>query len=540
MKEVAQLGNKPKKKTSDRGRKSSDEAKIITIPYPWIFASALLFLTVPLFMFFMGYLRLSVGIPLTLIFAGIVLFSVSDCLNDPNGRKLSRYDNDLKIPVSYLVGFAVTALALSFVSGTGEYIFTIQDHEYRRAILRDLVNYDWPVIYNYSTQTNPDVINFFGLASGQRAFTYYFIYWMPSALAGKMFGFEFANVVLLIWNALGIFLSFLTASVALKRCTAAVPFMFVFFSGLDIIPNAVNLIAPYKDWFWLEGWVPCMAYISNFRELASVFNQMIPCFLIVSLLLISHNSRSFGLTAGILFAYSPWAVFGILPIVVAMVFSEKLRANRITKTLTNTFSPVNIASALLLLVIFGSYYMSNSNAVSERAFSWEYFESIPAFIFAYLAFIAVEVLPFVILLYKREKKSPVFWAATATLLLIPCYQITTMNDFNMRGSMPALFMFCILLSGVVAEVMDVKNTPTTKKGWLKSAAVMLTVILMMFPTLFNFFIIFGSVVTGAPNDKENIGSFGNINNASYAEVIQEQFFAEGYEDSFFYRYFAKK
>ena len=540
MKEVAQLGNKPKKKTSDRGRKSSDEAKIITIPYPWIFASALLFLTVPLFMFFMGYLRLSVGIPLTLIFAGIVLFSVSDCLNDPNGRKLSRYDNDLKIPVSYLVGFAVTALALSFVSGTGEYIFTIQDHEYRRAILRDLVNYDWPVIYNYSTQTNPDVINFFGLASGQRAFTYYFIYWMPSALAGKMFGFEFANVVLLIWNALGIFLSFLTASVALKRCTAAVPFMFVFFSGLDIIPNAVNLIAPYKDWFWLEGWVPCMAYISNFRELASVFNQMIPCFLIVALLLISHNSRSFGLTAGILFAYSPWAVFGLLPIVVAMLFSEKLRANRITKTLTNTFSPVNIASALLLLVIFGSYYMSNSNAVSERAFSWEYFESIPAFIFAYLAFIAVEVLPFVILLYKREKKSPVFWAATATLLLIPCYQITTMNDFNMRGSMPALFMFCILLSGVVAEVMDVKNTPTTKKGWLKSAAVMLTVILMMFPTLFNFFIIFGSVVTGAPNDKENIGSFGNINNASYAEVIQEQFFAEGYEDSFFYRYFAKK
>ncbi len=540
MKEVAQLGNKPKKKTSDRGRKSSDEAKIITIPYPWIFASTLLFLTVPLFMFFMGYLRLSVGIPLTLIFAGIVLFSVSDCLNDPNGRKLSRYDNDLKIPVSYLVGFAVTALALSFVSGTGEYIFTIQDHEYRRAILRDLVNYDWPVIYNYSTQTNPDVISFFGLASGQRAFTYYFIYWMPSALAGKMFGFEFANVVLLIWNALGIFLSFLTASVALKRCTAAVPFMFVFFSGLDIIPNAVNLIAPYKDWFWLEGWVPCMAYISNFRELASVFNQMIPCFLIVSLLLISHNSRSFGLTAGILFAYSPWAVFGILPIVVAMVFSEKLRANRITKTLTNTFSPVNIASALLLLVIFGSYYMSNSNAVSERAFAWEYFESIPAFIFAYLAFIAVEVLPFVILLYKREKKLPVFWAATATLLLIPCYQITTMNDFNMRGSMPALFMFCILLSGVVAEVMDVKNTPTTKKGWLKSAAVMLTVILMMFPTLFNFFIIFGSVVTGAPNDKENIGSFGNINNASYAEVIQEQFFAEGYEDSFFYRYFAKK
>ena len=83
------------------------------------------------------------------------------------------------------------------------------------------------------------------------------------------------------------------------------------------------------------------------------------------------------------------------------------------------------------------------------------------------------------------------------------------------------------------------GTPVTRKGWLKSAAVMLTVILMMFPTIFNIFCIFGSVVTGERNDREDIGSFGNIQTAEYAEVIQEQFFAEGYENSFFYRYFAK-
>ena len=150
----------------------------------------------------------------------------------------------------------------------------------------------------------------------------------------------------------------------------------------------------------------------------------------------------------------------------------------------------------------------------------------------------MEVVPFVIVLYKRKKNDPIFWASVFTLLVIPFYLITNMNDLCMRGSMPALFYFCISFSALVIEIMDEKNTPTTKKGWLKSAAVMLLVILMMFPALFNLFIIFGSEIKRWPNDKEDIGSFGNINQAQYAETIQTQFFAKDFESSFFYKYFA--
>ena len=545
MKEVKQISDSSKtKKKAVAQPKPSRETRSIEIPYPWLFTSVVLFLTVPLFMFFLGYLRLVVAIPLSLIFAGMVFYSVSDCLNNPDGRKISLSENNLKIPLKYLIGFAVTALLVSFVSGAGEYIYTLQDHAYRRAILRDLINYDWPVIYDYKTQTNPEVIEVFGIASGTRAFSYYFIYWMPAALIGKIFGFEAGNFALFLWNALGIFLCFLATSAVIKKATAAVPFMFVFFSGLDVLPNLVYLFTGYNGWRWFEGWVPAMSYISNFRELASVFNQMVPCFLIVALMLLAHNTRSTGLTAGILFAYSPWAVFGIIPMVVAFVFGKKQRADKISKTLLNTFSPVNIASAVLLLVVFGSYYMSNSGAVSVRNFAWECFQNPALFVPALILFLAIEVLPFVLMLYKHEKGNEIFWAAIGTLALIPFYQITDMNDFNMRGSMPALFYFCILMSGFVAEVMDKKNTPVTKKGWLKSAAIMLTVILMTLTTLMNFFVIFGSMINGDKSDKEDIGSFGNINQsehaAEYAVTIDEQFFAEGYEDSFFFKYFAKK
>ena len=541
MKELKQIGDSSKGKASKSNttKRSPRDTKYVTLSYPWLFTFIILFLTIPLFIFFLGYLRLAVGIPLTLIFAGIVFYAVSDCLNNAEGRKLDRSDTDIKIPVSYLIGFAVTALAISFISGVGEYIYTLQDHQFRRAILRDLINYDWPVIYDYSTQTNPEVVQIFGIAAGKRAFSYYFLYWMPAALAGKVFGFGFGNFILFIWNSIGIFLSLITASAVIKKFTAWVPFFFVFFSGLDVIPNIVYSYTEYSGWRWFEGYFTSMSYVSNFRELASVYNQMVPCFLIMAALLLAYNTRSMGLTAGILFAYSPWAVFGILPLVAALLFGKKHRASKLSRTMFNTFSPVNIASAFLLLAIFGSYYTSNANAVGYKGFAWTFFDNQVLFIPAYMIFIALEVLPFVILLYKREKKNPVFWAAFASLLIIPLYQITENNDLSMRGSMPALFFFCILLSGFIAEVMDEKNTPKTKKGWIKSAAIMLTVILMTFTTLLNLFVIFGSIITGAESDIEDIGSFGNINKAQYAEVIQEQFYAEGYEDSFFYRYFAR-
>ena len=540
MREVKQLGDTSKAKKSVKTKdRSSKEVRTVKIQYPWLYSSIVLFLTVPLFMFFMGYLKLAVGIPLTLIFAGILLYSVSDCMNDPDGHKLSSPETTLEVPVSYIIGFAVMALVISFVSGVGEYIYSLQDHEYRRAILRDLIDYDWPVIYNYSTQTNPEVIEIFKNAAGNRAFSYYFIYWMPAALAGKMFGFNVGNFVLFIWNSIGIFLCLLGSGAVIRRFTAWIPFMFVFFSGLDAIPNMVYELTQYDGWRWFEGYVTSMSYVSNFREIASVFNQMIPCFLVVCLLMMSYNTRSLGLTSGILFGYSPWAVFGILPMVIAALCSKNHRASKVSKTITNALSPANIASAILLLVVFGSYYMTNSNAVSYKGFAWKWFDSPVKFVIAYIVFVLIEVIPFAVILYKREKSNIVYWAAFATLLILPFYRISEMNDFTMRGSMPALFFFCIGLTGVVAEIMDKKNTPTEKKGWLKAAAVMLTVIIMMFTTLLNLFVIFGSIIQGDPGVEENIGSFGNINQSEYAEVIQEQFFAEGYEDSFFYKYFAK-
>ena len=536
MRELQQLDNKvQKKKEHVTGNKGT-----VSVSYRAFHAACLIFLALPVIIFCLGYLRPLIGITLMICFAGMCAISIMECMNDPEGNKLEKQDEMINIPVKFLIAFAVTAVAVSLITGVGEYVFTLQDHPFRRAILKDLVNYEWPVIYNYNTQTNPEVIKIFGMVSGERAFSYYFVYWLPAALVGKLFGFGAANFALLIWNSIGIFLGFVAMCAINKRYSFAMPFLYVFFAGLDVIPNIIHFFTGYDAWLWLEGWVPGISYVANFTELANVFNQIVPCFIIMAMLLMSHNMRSSGLTGGLLFAYSPWAVFGLLPIIIGFALRKEMRSKSVKRDILNILTPVNIVSAILLLILFGSYYLSNSGAVSFRGFTWTFYKQPALFIPAYLLFIVIEVLPFAVVLYSRYKKDPVFIASIITLCILPLYRVSEMNDFSMRGSMPGLFVICILFSGCFSSMFAPENQPKDKKSWAKCAAMTFLVILMMFPAVINLFVIAGSTITGDESNKDKIGSFGNIQDAYYAKTIEEQFFAPDYRNKFFYRYFARQ
>ncbi|MBR3464381.1 MAG: hypothetical protein IKH23_04850 [Clostridiales bacterium] len=540
MREVKDLDSEKKVRKNKKNTRDHVSSKgTVTISYRVFFLLCLIFLMLPVLIFCLGYLRPQIGIALAVAFSGMTAISVMECIKTSDGTELEKSTRDILIPVKYLIIFAVAAVAVSLITGVGEYVYTLQDHPYRRAILNDLVNYKWPVIYNYDTQTNPEVIKIFGLVSGERAFSYYFVYWLPAAVIGKLLGIGAANIALLIWNSTGVFLGFIAMCAVNKRFSYAMPFLYVFFAGLDVIPNIVYLFTGYDAWLWLEGYVPGMAFVANFTELCNVFNQMVPCFLIVAVLMMSNNMRSAGLTGGLLFAYSPWAVFGLLPIIIGFMLRKQMRSGNVKKDVLNVLTPVNIVSAILLLVVFGSYYMSNSGAVSFRGFTWTFYEKPVMFIPSWFLFIAVEIVPVTAVLFNKHKKDPVFIASAVTLCMLPLYRVSEMNDFSMRGSMPGLFIFCIMLSGYVSSLFLPENAPKTGKDWKKSAAVMLMVILMMFPAAVNLFVIAGSTLTGEKSNKDNIGSFGNIRDAYYAKTVEEQFFAPDYRNKFFYKYLSR-
>ncbi len=525
MKEVASLNER---------KTVNPFAGNITLSGRAVSLAALAWLVIPVIIFCAGYLKIVPAILFSLIFLGVTVFAV---------RGMA--DEKFEIPVKYIIGFAVLAVFISILSGVGEYIFSLQDHSYRRAILNDLVNYKWPVIYDMSTQTNPDVINITG-SSGKAAFCYYFIYWMPAAALGKVFGgsIALANAVLMLWTSIGVFLTLIFMSRYSGRASFFSVFFYLFFGGLDIIPYIIHEITSYPDWLWLEGWVPHMSYICNFVNLGNVFHQAVPCYLICTMLLTSRSPKALGLECGILFCYSPWAVIGILPVTVAKIFSKKMRDPGMKSLIKDIFSPVNIISVAAILAVFVPFYMSTSGLSQEKGLTASFYGDIPKFILAYIALILLEVGPAAAILFAKRKHDIVYIVSLITLALIPLIKISYQNDFAMRGSMPCLFILAVMLTDLAAEVFakDKEKNSTGEKrktsDMVKILVATLLILGMSFPSAFEIFVVTGSTLTGDKGPEEVIGSFGNIRSVELAPNIKEQFYVEDYEDKFFFKYLA--
>ena len=531
--------------------KTKKEQKGVKIPFRLWYALTVAFLVIPVIVFFAGYLKWYIGIPLAVLFAAFSVYTVTGCTKPASGKTLlAENTGDFVVPVGYLIGFALFAVFLSYFSGVGEFIYSLQDHAFRRATLTDLVSYKWPVVFDYSTQTNPEVIQILGKTSGKAAFIYYYTYWMPAALFGKLFGRTAADIFLMLWNAAGIFLTLLGMSKINGRACVTQPIFYMFFGGLDVIPTIVHSVVEYPLWTSIEGYVPNMAYYCNMSELSNVFHQCVPCFLITVLVMLSVNTRSFGLTGGVLFAYSPFGVFGILPVILTAVFRKEMRQD-VKGTLKDLFTPVNIISAAVLLFVYGSFYTANAGVVGQNGFTWKYFSSFGLFVICYLCFLLIEVVPVSAILFKRLKKNAFYICAVLSLTLIPLYMMSWVNDFAMRASMSARFIMCVFLAGLFKELYDedAKILAAKKKRSRKETAglvfAILATILMMFPGFVNAYLIAGSQAIGEFDRKEMVGSFGNINNAydesiEYALVTKKQFHTDNYNETFFYRYLAKQ
>jgi len=289
-------------------------------------------------------------------------------------------------------------------------------------------------------------------------------------------------------------------------------------------------------------------------SLMNVYNQCIPCWLIVTLIMLCKNSRSLGWWGSLLFAYSPWATFGLIPLALAKLISGKKAKD--------LFTVANILTPLLFLTVFGIYFKANSTATGVSGFTWTFFvrDGRPAtdFFISYLILIAVEVLPFVLLLYKRMKKNPMFWTAVGTLMILPFYKISEQNDFVMRGSMPALFILCIFMSQMISEITAERILKRRRKEkWHAKALVRIALGCLILAGTFyipwNMFAVvlsstlapylasaYGYDISSVPRLENKIGSFGNINDASYTDRIKEQFFVYDYENTVYYRYLARK
>ena len=512
--------------------------KELKITISRFFLASLIYLTLPVVIFFIGYLKFGWAV----LFSSLTVFSAwwvwHDLSKKKSGEIKDLNEKSVTIKYSYFLFLIPVVLLFLYLGGVSEFSWCVGDHRVRYAILYDLIEYKWPVIYDFSTQSNPVVAE--SLGSGKVAFAYYFVFWMIPALFGKVFGMMAARIVLMIWSAIGLSLVALGANLLYGKQSRFLFIALMLFAGFDVFPYWYNQFSGFgSSW---EDWTWHFRVVGNFYQIMNVFHQSIPGWLITILLLLCVNSRCIGLLGSLMFCYSPWAAIGIFPLCVVKMFTANkgLKAKEVLK---NIFTIGNMIAPVVFFACFASFYLANSNATYDYGFIWNFYATWQSLLIDYAAYIVFEFGIWALLIHKKYKKDPMFYAAIATLLIIPVYKMSGPNDLLMRGSMAPLFTVALYSVMFVTDSFNEIMQKGNRK--IKPRLIVLTFLVAAYTSI-NFIltsVLLTSMIYAKTEPEQDmttgIVSFGDIRDEQYLEMVQVQFYVYDYENKTFFKVFAK-
>jgi hypothetical protein len=420
-------------------------------------AAALIYLIIPIIIFAFGWLKIGYACTVTAVLCTALFFSLKD-------MTLVEIHFDKKQAYNLLIAIVLVVIWVG-LSGIGGFSFQNTDHEVRNAVFRDLVQLPWPVVYHYTGEQNV-----LALAGHDGALAYYVAYWLPAALAGKMFGWGAANLVLYLWTVLGVLLCLYYFSFFVrKKFSLIVVGFFILWSGLDALGVLLRRY-PFAIGAHIEWWAIYFQYSSNTTALYWVFNQTIIPWLVVMLLLNQTNNRNILFLFALCVPYAPLPSIGLIPFI--LYWSLFRRTGSISETshphaqllrrlhaLWQQVRPMltfqNIAVPLILGVLFSSYFMVNSYIGNHYHGLIMLNVSYPAnLLWCYFLFCTMEFGLYALIIFPSYKKDQLFLIAVLSLVLIPWYYAGVNNDFVMRASIPPLV---ILMTFVLRFLFDEQN-----------------------------------------------------------------------------------
>lgn len=343
-----------------------------------------------------------------------------------------------------LVAFFI-AFLWAYLAGIGGFSFQNFDHSYRNEIFELLADREWPVVIDH----------YYSIM------IYYIGFWMPAALITKINGeFILGYFVQLLWATLGVFLVFYYMLAVFKKKVLWPIFLFIFFSGMDIIGLYFFNKELYARFFFsslIDIWAIPHIFSSMTYLLFWVFNQALPAWVFTFLLLHQKNNKNIIFLMVILLLFSTLPAFGATPFALYFClkngeedFSKIFTFSHIKKAICSSLSLCNISALLILFPViylyfsynytFGTFGMASElhdTIIKEGQFDLDYNR-----IFKYIRFFILEAGILIFCLFFYHKKNPLLYIIFLTLISGAFLKIGFGMDFEMRTSIPALvFLF---------------------------------------------------------------------------------------------------
>lgn len=225
----------------------------------------------------------------------------------------------------------------------------------------------------------------------------------------------------------------------------------------------------------------------------------------------------------------------MIPIAVYLILKKIIKEKETIKNIKETFLSCEFINGLLVLIIFGTFYLSADSSIKENGLIWN-IENITfiQFIYTYLVFIFVEILIYFILLKNKYKKNGLFKLIFIELLLIPIYKMTPANDFCMRASIVPLFILMLYWIGYLSEI-------NKEKQIIRKIIVVIIVLSMVTPITEIGRSIKNTITLERKEYIEDdiIYSIGNPLTKEGLILCNNQFYNKDYDNNFFSKYIAK-
>lgn len=332
------------------------------------------------------------------------------------------------------IGIVGIALFLwTLLSGAGHRGLFNGDYYKHNALFNDLISLSWPV--RYQVKETGDIVYL----------VYYFAYYLPSALIGKLWGWQAGNIALSAWTFTGVVFAFMWLFAFINNKKQLwYGLLFPLFSGLDGLGKLImRTKVVNNEWEW---WGRNWQYSGNTTLFFYVPQHALIGWLLMGMLLYMFTkNKTLPLQLLLLCAsllWSPFVTLGILPFYL-LLFIRKEYSTSVAET---AVSMVIIAVELLFFMSNMTFFVKDTAANgwlwdSEKLFgSWVLVRLILFYLFEFGVFV------FFIFhsLFEKKRRTEfiVFFTALSLLFLFPWYKMGLMNDFAMRSSIPALYVVC--------------------------------------------------------------------------------------------------
>lgn len=506
--------------------------KTIKLSYKCLLIISILYIYIPVFIFVLGWTKLLVSIPFSLITAYIAYRIYKNLL-----KNKCEYIN---INIFVLIFVTILFLIVGYFSGWGRWVNQTSDWYKHNAILEDLINKDWPVYYTNGNEHS--------------MLSYYILQYILPSLVGKLTNLRCAEISIYIFNELGLFLIYLNLIKYLKFnklfSQAFLGVMIIFFGTPLLLAKIFrDNFTDYQYYFYHDTFYSgtngvLLQYTNNFALLEWVYPQVITIWLIISIFL-SNKSKIeyylFLMLPGVL--YGTLSFLGLVPVAIAYAFEFLIKNKDLRLWFAKIFSFENILSILTLglitfLYLYGNVFLDKPDSLGIKYMGYD-----KDSIVLYVIFILFNVLIYIPFVFKKYKNDGIFISSILMLLILPLFKMGYYNDLTMRTSIPALFILMVYVSSSIIQSFNNFNLN------LKNKLISISLIILVLIGMYQSFVVDFYSCNVVKEDYTKLGeyaSWGTLENDANRDVKDEMsysvvynYFAYDIDDNIFYKYIAR-